>query len=44
MVGMRHVPLAELLNSVITAGLRIGKVVEPGDDPIPAVLGIRGER
>lgn len=39
--GMRHLPLGDLLNAVIDAGLRIARVTEPGDDPIPAVLALR---
>lgn len=42
--GMRHVPLAELLNCIVGAGLRITSVVEPGDDPIPAILAIRASK
>ena len=36
--GMRHIPLAELLTTVTSNGLRISTVIEPGDDPIPVVL------
>ena len=39
-VGMRHVPLAELLNAVVDAGFRLVRAVEPRDDPIPAVLAL----
>jgi SAM-dependent methyltransferase len=39
--GMRHLPLGDLLNAVIGAGLRIDRVTEPGKDPIPAVLALR---
>lgn len=39
-VGMRHVPLAELLGAVLGSGLRLTRVVEPRDDPIPAVLAL----
>lgn len=43
-VGMRHVPLAELLNAAAAAGLIITHVVEPREDPVPAVLGIRASK
>jgi SAM-dependent methyltransferase len=43
-VGMRHLPLAELVNGVIDAGLRVSRVVEPRDDPIPAVLAIAARK
>ena len=33
--GMRHVPLADFLNAFLNAGLRIGRVIEPGDEPVP---------
>jgi ubiquinone/menaquinone biosynthesis C-methylase UbiE len=36
--GMRHIPLAELLTTITSSGLRIGTVSEPGDDPIPVAL------
>lgn len=36
--GMRHIPLAELLTTITSSGLRIGTVTEPGDDLIPVVL------
>lgn len=37
-VGMRHVPLSDLINSFLGAGLRLSQVVEPGEDPVPMVL------
>lgn len=43
-VGMRHVPLAELLTAFIETDLRLVKVTEPRTDPIPYVLGIAAER
>ncbi|MFF1835553.1 class I SAM-dependent methyltransferase [Streptomyces sp. NPDC058231] len=43
-LGMRHVPLAELLNAFIAAGLVITRVVEPLDDPVPRVLALRAEK
>ncbi len=39
-VGMRHVPLAELLTAVLDSGLRLTTVAEPRDDAIPAVLAL----
>jgi SAM-dependent methyltransferase len=45
-VGMRHVPLAELLTGFITAGLTLTRVVEPRaeEQPVPWLLGIRAEK
>lgn len=43
-VGMRHVPLAELLNALIGAGLSITRVLEPGIEPVPAALALRAVR
>ncbi len=40
-VGMNHLPLAEFLNLVIEAGLRIDRVEEPGDEDYPLLLGLR---
>jgi ubiquinone/menaquinone biosynthesis C-methylase UbiE len=37
-VGVRHVPLAELLHAPLAAGLTLERVEEPGDEPIPLVL------
>jgi hypothetical protein len=39
--GMRHHPLAELLNAFISAGLATEEITEAGGRPVPAVLGIR---
>jgi SAM-dependent methyltransferase len=36
--GMRHLPLAELLNCVLDAGLQLVRAVEPGDRAIPVAL------
>lgn len=36
--GMRHLPLAELLNRVLGSGLQLVRAAEPGQDPIPAAL------
>lgn len=43
-VGMRHHPLADLLNAFIMAGLVIEHIAELGDRPVPAILGIRARK
>jgi SAM-dependent methyltransferase len=43
-VGMRHHPLAEVLNAFIRAGLAIEHVAELGDRPIPVNLAIRARK
>jgi SAM-dependent methyltransferase len=43
-VGMRHHPLAHLLNAFITTGLVIEHVAEPGDRPVPVILAIRAHK
>ncbi len=43
-VGMRHVPLAELLTAFPAAGLSIERVVEPREEPIPYALAVRAYR
>jgi SAM-dependent methyltransferase len=43
-VGMRHHPLADLINAFISAGLAIEYMAELGDRPIPATLGIRARK
>lgn len=43
-VGMRHHPLAEVLNGFLNAGLVIEQVTELGDRPIPTSLGIRARK
>ena len=41
-VGMRHVPLADLLHAFLDAGLTIEKVVEPEPElALPAALALR---
>ncbi|NUW37122.1 class I SAM-dependent methyltransferase [Nonomuraea sp. SMC257] len=40
-LGMRHVPLADLLNAFTAAGLVIARTVEPPGGPVPRVLGLR---
>jgi hypothetical protein len=42
-VGSVHVPLDDLLNGLIAAGLQLEAVVETGGDP-PALLGLRARR
>lgn len=41
--GYGHVPLADLFNAVVDAGLRIRRVAEPRDDPVPWVLALVAE-
>ena len=43
-VGMRHVPLADLLNAFVHAGLVIEYAKEPQQEPIPWALAIRARR
>jgi SAM-dependent methyltransferase len=43
-VGMRHHPLADLLNAFTLAGLAIEHVVERGDKEVPTILGIRARK
>lgn len=43
-VGMRHVPLAELINAVAAAGLRITHAEEPRDEPVPFILALVAEK
>jgi ubiquinone/menaquinone biosynthesis C-methylase UbiE len=43
-VGMRHMPLAELLNGFVAAGLCIDHVVEPRAEPVPYILAVRARR
>lgn len=43
-VGMRHHPLAELLNAFASTGLRIEHVAEPGGRPVPVILAIRARK
>lgn len=39
-LGMRHLPLSDLLGGVLGAGLRITQVIEPGEHSIPYVLAL----
>lgn len=43
-VGMRHHPLADLLNAFIRTGLVIKHVAELSDRPVPVVLAIRARK
>jgi SAM-dependent methyltransferase len=43
-VGMRHLPLPELLNAFFDSGLSIQRVVEPRDEPVPFILAIIAQR
>jgi SAM-dependent methyltransferase len=43
-VGMRHHPLADLLNAFIAAGLTIEHVAELGGRPVPVSLAIRARK
>ncbi len=43
-VGMRHHPLAEMVNAFIDAGLRLERMTESGDRTVPTVLGIRARK
>jgi hypothetical protein len=43
-VGMRHHPLADMLNAFIATGLSIEHVAELGNRPVPNILAIRARR
>jgi SAM-dependent methyltransferase len=43
-VGMRHHPLADVLNAFILAGLAMEHVVELGDKAVPTILAIRARK
>ncbi|MFC6083215.1 class I SAM-dependent methyltransferase [Sphaerisporangium aureirubrum] len=43
-VGMSHVPLPDLINAFVDAGLSIDRVSEPHDSPIPPALVIKAFR
>ena len=43
-VGMRHHPLADLLNAFVSTGLAIEHVAELGDRPVPVSLAIRARK
>ena len=40
-VGVNHVPLADFLNAVLDAGLRLDRVDEPEGEDYPLLLGLR---
>lgn len=42
--GMVHIPLADLLNTIIGAGIRITTVIEPGGGAVPVAVAIRGDQ
>jgi SAM-dependent methyltransferase len=42
-VGATHLPVSELLNSLVDAGLTIERVIEAGS-PVPDLLAVRGRR
>ncbi len=41
---MNHLPLADFLNAILDAGLRLEHVEEPGDEDYPLLLGLRAVR
>jgi SAM-dependent methyltransferase len=43
-VGVNHVPLAELLNAVLAAGIRLEQIEEPKGDDYPLLLAMQGSR
>ena len=43
-VGVRHVPLATLLNALLRAGLRLEHVDEPGPEDYPRLLALSARR
>ncbi|MCK2216931.1 class I SAM-dependent methyltransferase [Actinomadura sp. ATCC 31491] len=43
-LGMSHVPLADLLNAFVGAGLAVERAEEPGERPVPMVLALRARR
>ena len=43
-VGAWHVPLADLLNAVTTAGLTLTRVTESGSGPVPDILALHATR
>jgi ubiquinone/menaquinone biosynthesis C-methylase UbiE len=42
--GMRHHPLPELLNALISSGLMLEHIAEPGDRAVPVSLAIRARK
>jgi SAM-dependent methyltransferase len=43
-VGATHVPLAELLNAFLAAGIRLERIEEPKGDDYPLLLALQGTR
>lgn len=43
-VGMRHVPLAEYLNALLSTGLMLERFEEPGENGVPHTLAVRARR
>ncbi|TCM51644.1 hypothetical protein [Kribbella sp. VKM Ac-2568] len=43
-VGMRHIPLPELLNAFLRPELTVEHIEEPGDMPVPHALAIKARR
>jgi SAM-dependent methyltransferase len=43
-VGVNHLPLAEFLNAILDAGLRLDHVEEPGAEDYPLLFGLRAIR
>lgn len=43
-IGMRHVPLADLLNAFLDSGLIIDRTAEPREHPVPVSFAIRARR
>ena len=43
-VGVNHLPLADFLNALLDAGLRLERVEEPGDDDYPLSLALAATR
>jgi ubiquinone/menaquinone biosynthesis C-methylase UbiE len=40
-IGMRHLPLPELINAFIDAGFSLERVAEPGEQPVPYAIAVR---
>lgn len=43
-LGMHQLPLPDLLNAFMDAGLSLDRVYEPREDPIPRILAVRATR
>jgi SAM-dependent methyltransferase len=43
-VGVRHVPLAALINALLESGLQVERVDEPGPEDYPRILAIKAAR